>query len=38
MLSQPMPGRFSAQENIKKLDMMFDPIGFLNKEMERKAK
>jgi len=36
MLGQAMPGRFSASENISKLDMMFDPIGYLNKEMDKK--
>jgi hypothetical protein len=35
-LSQPINGRFSAQENLSKLDMMFDPIGYLNKEMDKK--
>lgn len=30
-----MHGRYSAQE-LNKLDMMFDPIGYLNKERERK--
>ena len=32
--SQPLDGRYSSKE-IKSLDMMFDPINFINKEFNR---
>jgi hypothetical protein len=30
MLSQPLNGRYSSKE-VKNLDLMFDPINFINK-------
>jgi len=36
LLSQALPGRISAQDNLGKLDIMFDPIGYLNKELDKK--
>ena len=34
MLSQAIDGRYSSKE-INRLDMMFDPINFINKEFNR---